>query len=77
MATKQAGPTVEELLADFSTPYWVKDTLRLAMTKDCVEAASALEIMARAMAQRCDKLLGKSIPDSLFDTCVGIAKVQL
>lgn len=44
--------TPEELLEDPSTPYWAQDLIRVLLTKDCVDAANVLEVLAQSFADR-------------------------
>ncbi len=37
-------PTVDSILADPATPYWVSDVVRVALEKDPVDASNAFDI---------------------------------
>jgi len=39
-------PTIEEVLNDFAASYWLKDALRAAKTRDCLDAANDAEMLA-------------------------------
>ena len=45
-------PTFETLLADPSTPFWVKDLIKVISTKDPVDVANALELLAEIANKR-------------------------
>lgn len=49
--------TVDELLQDPATPYWAKDTIRVALTKDALDAAVVLQVIAIAFQLRLDEIL--------------------
>lgn len=46
------APTPEELLQDPSTPFWAQDLIKTALTKDPVDAANVLEVVAQAFVAR-------------------------
>lgn len=49
--------TPEQLLTDPSTPFWTADVIRVAMTKDLVDAAGVFEVLAPAFSARADAIL--------------------
>ena len=51
-------PTPEELLTDPATPFWAADVIRVALTKDPVDAAGVFEVLARTFSERADAILG-------------------
>lgn len=51
-------PSIEELLSDPCTPFWALDVIRVALTKDCVDAAAVLNVLAKVFDARAKQLLG-------------------
>lgn len=49
--------TPEQLLTASSTPFWARDIIHIALTKDCVDAASTLDVLAAAFRARAEKIL--------------------
>lgn len=45
-----------ELMANLETPYWVADTIGIALTKDPVDALLAFEKLAEVFKRRNDEL---------------------
>ncbi len=54
-------PTVDSVLADPSTHYWVSRALREALKGDPVDAARGAEVLAAVLGQRCDAILAHDI----------------
>jgi hypothetical protein len=54
-------PTVEELLRDPSTSFWLRNALTSALLRDPVDAANDAEILARVLDSRCCSILKKEI----------------
>ena len=52
-------PSIDEVLADPAASFWLKTTLLSALCRDPVDAAHDSEILARLLAERCDKILSK------------------
>ena len=50
-------PSIEEVLSDPSTSFWLRDALRAALARDPVDAAHDSEIMARLLDRRCQEIL--------------------
>lgn len=50
-ANQDAG--INSLLTDPSTPFWAVEVIKVAMTKDPVDAANVLGVLARAFDARC------------------------
>lgn len=50
---QEAAPSVTEILADPTASYWLKDAIREALARDCVDAANDAEMLARVLAARC------------------------
>lgn len=50
-------PSIKEVLASDGTPTWIKDLIRTALKKDCVDAAGALELVSGLFTRRCDLML--------------------
>ena len=59
--TRQLSSTEEiyRILADPATSFWLKSSLRLALSRDPVDAANDAEVLARVLAQRCQELPGE------------------
>ncbi|HYD60559.1 MAG TPA: hypothetical protein VEC35_09405 [Noviherbaspirillum sp.] len=57
--TPAAGnvPAVDELLASPEVSFWLKDSLRAALARDPVDAASDAELLARVLVQRMNDML--------------------
>ncbi len=51
-------PTVEELLASPGVSYWLKDALKSALNRDCVDASHDAELLAAVLGERTRKFLG-------------------
>jgi hypothetical protein len=49
---EQRIPTPQEVLADPCTPFWAKDVIRVALTKDCVDAANVFDLLAKSFDAR-------------------------
>ena len=47
---------IDALLADPSTPRWVAEVIRVALTKDAVDAANAFEVLAEVFDARAASL---------------------
>lgn len=62
MKTKQNTPTAEQVLADPSVHDWVKNALRVALTKDLVDAAHGAELLAAVLEARCAAGLSRVRP---------------
>lgn len=41
-------PTIDKLLTNPAVPYWIKDLVRVGLTKDPVDAANWLPLVAEA-----------------------------
>ena len=52
-------PTVEELLSDPSTSFWLRNALTLALLRDPVDAANDAEILARLLDEQCRLILNQ------------------
>lgn len=50
-------PTVEDLLKDPSTSFWLRNALIAALSRDPVDAANDAEILARVFDRRCRLIL--------------------
>lgn len=55
--SQKALPTVEELLEDPATSFWVKRSLALALKRDPVDAATDAAMVASVLSARAEKLL--------------------
>lgn len=51
------APSTENVLASPCTSYWLKNALRSALERDCVDAAADAELLARLLRARCDEAL--------------------
>jgi hypothetical protein len=45
-------PTVQQLLDNSSVSFWLKDALRSALNRDCVDAAHDAELLAKVLKSR-------------------------
>jgi hypothetical protein len=52
-------PTVEELLSDPSTSFWLRNALTSALLRDPVDAANDAEILARLLDEQCRLILNQ------------------
>lgn len=50
-------PSLEEIKKSPATPFWVLDLIKVLDTKDCVDAANCLEVLAKVYGARCDAIL--------------------
>ena len=50
-------PTVEDLLKDPSTSFWLRNALIAALSRDPVDAANDAEVLARVLDRRCRLIL--------------------
>ena len=53
-------PGIDEVLADPAASYWLKTAHCSALNRDPVDAAHDLEILARLLEDRCDRILSGS-----------------
>ena len=51
-------PTIQELLNSPSVSFWLKDALRSALRRDCVDASHDAELLAMVLGARADEMLG-------------------
>ena len=56
----EALPEAEQVLGDPTASFWLKNALRLALTRDPVDAANDAEVLARILDQRSRKFLQTS-----------------
>lgn len=71
--TSAAVERINQVLAEFATPGWVKDGLRAAMLRDPVKAAAEAEVLHDLLAARADAVLDDAVetlwaPPLPFDT---------
>jgi hypothetical protein len=52
-------PSVEELLKDPSSSFWLRNALTSALLRDPVDAANDAEILARVLDHQCRQILGQ------------------
>lgn len=52
-----SAPAVDDLFTDPSTPRWMRAALEAAMDVDAVDAAACAAVMAKALADRADRML--------------------
>jgi hypothetical protein len=50
---------IGRVLADPAASHWLKDSLRLALLRDPVDAANDAEVLARLLLERCHEILGQ------------------
>ena len=51
------SPTPDEILASPSTSHWLKDALKSALNRDCVDAASDAELLAFVLSERAQDIV--------------------
>jgi len=49
-------PTPEQLLEDPCTPFWAQDVIRVALDKDCCDAAGVFEVLAKSFDARARRI---------------------
>jgi hypothetical protein len=52
-------PSVDELLREPSTSFWLRNALTSALLRDPVDAANDADILARVLDQRCRLILNQ------------------
>jgi hypothetical protein len=50
-------PTIEEILADPSASFWLRNALLAAVSRDPVDAANDADVLARLLDKRCREIL--------------------
>lgn len=50
-------PTLQQVLASPTTSYWLKNALRSAVVRDCVDAANDAEILYALLKRHADFML--------------------
>lgn len=50
-------PSIEEILADPSASFWLRNALLAALSRDPVDAANDAEVLARLLDRRCREIL--------------------
>lgn len=53
----KAFEKVQRILESNGASFWLKDALRSALSRDCVDAARDAEILAEILKERCDEIL--------------------
>ena len=48
---------IEDILADDAASFWIKESLRSAIERDCVDAATDVKILAKLLCDRADAIL--------------------
>lgn len=48
------------ILFDPCTPFWAKDIIRVALTKDAVDAANTLAVLAESFKRRAMRILAEA-----------------
>lgn len=54
----QAERELRQMATSPGTPFWVQSLITTALDKDCVDAASCLNVVAKLFNQRVDEVLG-------------------
>jgi hypothetical protein len=49
--------TVMDIQDSFTASFWLKDALRDALKRDCLDAARDAEVLAKVLRARCDNIL--------------------
>jgi hypothetical protein len=57
MRNEDDVPSVETLLRDPSTSFWMRNALVSAMSRDPVDSANDAELLAKVLNRRCERLL--------------------
>lgn len=57
-ATADNLPAIEEILADPAVSFWLSTALRLALSRDPVDAANDADLLARLLERRCRNIFG-------------------
>ncbi len=52
-------PSVDGLLRDPSTSFWLRNALTSALSRDPVDAANDADILARVLGERCRSILNR------------------
>lgn len=52
-------PTTHEILTDPSTSTWLKQALRSALNRDCVDATNDAELLLQVLKARLEAIQGK------------------
>jgi hypothetical protein len=55
-------PSIEQVLADHAASFWVRSALRMALTRDPVDAANDAEFVARLLDRKCREILEADVP---------------
>jgi hypothetical protein len=55
---KQAAFGIDDVLRDPAASFWLKDSLRSALSRDPVDAANDAEVLAQQLDRRCHSILG-------------------
>lgn len=50
-------PTIEEVLADPSASFWLRNALLAALSRDPIDAANEADVLARLLDKRCREIL--------------------
>jgi len=53
----QPPSLAETIMSDPTSSYWLKDALRSALKRDCVDAARDAQRLAEVLASRCNETL--------------------
>lgn len=53
-------PSIEEILADPSASFWLRNALLAALSRDPVDAANDAEVLARLLDRRCREIVETS-----------------
>lgn len=56
----ETNDTPEALLNSPETPFWAKDVIRVALTKDVCDASGVFAVLAKSFEARAKKILGQS-----------------
>lgn len=58
-------PTIDEVMADPAVSHWLKDALREAMRRDCVDVVNDARLLHTLLKHRCDAILEAHTPKPL------------
>jgi hypothetical protein len=62
-AVLQKPATSDQILADPSASFWIKDALRSALPRDPVDAANDAQVLAQVLDARCEETLKASLSE--------------
>jgi hypothetical protein len=58
LSDKSIEERIEDILVDNAASFWIKEALRSAVERDCVDAATDAKVLAKLLCDRQDAILG-------------------